>query len=241
MHLVAPFLCPSPINTLLLKCFTGSVRNVVVFTGEAALVLGSFLSAFSDLNSLLPSLFSDVWENVFFSFFFFGEVCLFYLVLLMGRLVQMNPPAMGIGGTLLGLPLEAELSRQEAFCLPEAGLRKPLPPGVITSGPPWLPHPPRVCPLSLCCIHTGSQHTADCLFLSFLHPFSPLVILSLLPLCLLGSSLCPVSFGVFWFPLCPHPRLSSEPSEMCVPEKPDLVTAFFYMHSAGLWFSVAPS
>ena len=48
----------------------------------------------------------------------------------------MNPPAMGIGGTLLGLPLEAELSWQEAFCLPEAGLRKPLPPGVITSGPP---------------------------------------------------------------------------------------------------------
>ena len=71
MYLVAPFLCPSPINTLLLKCFTGSVRNVVVFTGEAALVLGSFLSAFSDLNSSLPSLFSDVWENVFFSFFFF--------------------------------------------------------------------------------------------------------------------------------------------------------------------------
>ena len=76
-------------------------------------------------------------EKMFsFLFFFFGEVCLFYLVLLMGRLVQMNPPAMGIGGTLLGLPLESELSWQEAFCLPEAGLRKPLPPGVITSGPP---------------------------------------------------------------------------------------------------------
>lgn len=126
----------------------------------------------------------------------------------MGRLVQMNPPAMGIGGTLLGLPPEAELSRQKACCPPEAGLRKPLPPGAITSGPPRLPHPPRVCPLSLCCIHTGSKHTADCLFLSFLHPFSLLVIPSLLPLCLLGSSLCPVSFGVFWFPLC-APTLGS--------------------------------
>lgn len=87
-------------------------------------------------------------------------MCLFYLVLLMGGLVQMNPPAMGIGGTLLGLPLEAELSRQEACSPPKAGLRKPLPPGVVTSGPRRLPCPPRVCPPSLCCAHAGSQHAA---------------------------------------------------------------------------------
>lgn len=79
MHLVAPFLCPSPISTLLLKSL---VRSVAVFTGEAALVLGSFLSAFfSGLNSSLPSALSDVSENVC----FFLAKCVFYLVLLMGR------------------------------------------------------------------------------------------------------------------------------------------------------------
>lgn len=49
MRLVAPVLCPSPMSTVLLECL---VREVAVFTGEAALVLGSFLSAFSSaLNS----------------------------------------------------------------------------------------------------------------------------------------------------------------------------------------------
>ena len=145
-------------------------------------------------------------------------MCLFYLVLLTGRLVQMNPPAMGVGGTLLGLPLEAELSQQKACCPHEVGLRAPLPPGAITTVPTlnWCVFS------SLCCVHTdsppspgvsslpcsvftrGLSHTADCLFLSFLHPFSPLVIPSLLQLCLLGSSLRGVSFAVFWF-LCAPP------------------------------------
>ena len=150
-------------------------------------------------------------------------------------------------------------------------MRAPLPPGQSPRSPPLAgvsslpcaastptPHPPPVCPLLLVVFTPTPHPPLVCSLFLVLYSHGVSAILLTVSSCLFfipsvhwssppSSNSASLAQASVVSPLqcfgssVPHPCLSSEPSEMCVPEKPALVTAFFCVHSAGLCFSVAPS